>query len=357
MVKKEAKIETSTVLYRKYRPEHFDQVIGQDHVISVLKQSLESGKVGHAYLFAGTRGTGKTSVARIFARELGTSTNDLYEIDAASNNKVEDVHELRESVRTLPFDSTYKVYILDEVHMLSKGAFNALLKTLEEPPKHVIFILATTELEKVPDTIVSRCQVFTFKKPSDVMLRDIVVDIAKQEGVSIDQSGAELIALLGDGSFRDTEGILDKVLSFVSKKKVTIEDIEAVTGAPSRALVYAYLSALCTRDMAAGFSALQQAEKQNADMRLFTKLVIHLFRIALVLRVAPTYTDLTSELSDTDQTHLEKLVTQHKEMITSRNLELLLEAYQRMRQTFIQTLPLELALILIVNNDSVVQEK
>ncbi len=342
----------SDVLYRKYRPEQFSDVLGQDHIVRVLEQAINSEKLAHAYLFAGSRGTGKTSVARIFARSLGISENDVYEIDAASNNKVEDVHQLRESIRTLPFDSKYKIYILDEVHMFSKGAFNALLKTLEEPPKHVLFILATTELEKVPDTIISRCQVFQFKKPTDVILREVVVNIAKKEGFSIDESGAELIAMLGDGSFRDTEGVLDKVLSFATNKKITVEDIETITGAPTRALVHMYLSALITKDSTAGFTALTRVEQENSDIRLFTKLVIELFRYGLALRVAPEAKSLFDTMSDMDREIIGELVKNHKEMFTSKHLNVLLEAYQQLRYTVIPTIPLELALIAILGNDS-----
>src|SRR3989344_9677174 len=168
-------------LYRKYRPQNFKEVLGQNHIVDVLESSVEENKVSHAYLFVGSRGTGKTSVARIFAKEIGVSVNDLYEIDAASNRGIEDIKELRDGVRVLPFDSKYKIYIIDEVHMLSKDAWGALLKTLEEPPKHVIFILATTEFHKVPDTIISRCQVFTFKKASDTVCKKMVLDVAKKE--------------------------------------------------------------------------------------------------------------------------------------------------------------------------------
>jgi len=176
---------SSIALYRKYRPDTFGDVLGQDAVVKSLTSALESGNVSHAYLFSGTRGTGKTSVARLFAKALGTSPNDIYEIDAASNNGVDEMRELTNGVSTLPFDSKYKVYILDEVHMLSKASFNALLKTLEEPPKHVIFILATTELHKVLDTVKSRCQVFEFKKPTAELLASFLTDGAKKEGVTL----------------------------------------------------------------------------------------------------------------------------------------------------------------------------
>jgi DNA polymerase-3 subunit gamma/tau len=170
-------------LYRKYRPQTFAEVRGQDQVVKVLQGALSQNHIGHAYLFAGGRGTGKTSVARIFARAVGVGDTDLYELDAASNRGIDDVRTLREAVNTLPFSSPYKVYIIDEVHMLTKEAFNALLKTLEEPPAHVIFILATTEMEKLPDTIVSRCEVHQFKQPSRAMLKEQVIDVAKKRRI------------------------------------------------------------------------------------------------------------------------------------------------------------------------------
>ena len=169
------------VLYRKYRPQSFKDVLGQENIVKVLEGSVALGNISHAYLFAGSRGTGKTSIARIFAKAIGCSDNDLYEIDAASNRGIDDIRELREAVNTLPFESTYKVYIIDEAHMLTKEAFNALLKTLEEPPKHAVFILATTEIDKLPETIVSRCQVFTFKKPSQKILKELVLNLAKKK--------------------------------------------------------------------------------------------------------------------------------------------------------------------------------
>ena len=160
-------------LYRIHRPAAFADVVGQEQVTKPLEEAAKAKKIGHAYLFAGSRGLGKTSVARIFASAIGCSEQDIYEIDAASNNSVEDIRTLTEGVYTLPFQSPYKVYILDEAHMLSKSAWNAFLKTLEEPPAHAVFILATTELEKIPETVQSRCQVFEFKKPTRAVLSKI----------------------------------------------------------------------------------------------------------------------------------------------------------------------------------------
>src|SRR3989344_5427874 len=210
-MKKEKK--TEGVLYRKYRPQKFSDVIGQSHIVQVLEGAIKLGNISHAYLFSGARGTGKTSVARILSREIGTSPNDLVEMDAASNRGIDDVREIRESVNTLPFESKYKVYIIDEVHMLTKEAWNAFLKTLEEPPSHVVFILATTELEKVPDTVISRCQTFSFKQPNQAMLKEFALSVAKREGATLELAATELVALIGDGSYRDVHGILEKVLS------------------------------------------------------------------------------------------------------------------------------------------------
>src|SRR4051812_253481 len=180
-------------LYREYRPKHWKEVVGQEQVVLPLTDAVETGKIGHAYLFAGSRGLGKTSVARIFADAIGCKPRDLFEIDAASNNSVEDIRSLTENVYTLPFESPYKVYILDEVHMLSKSAWNAFLKTLEEPPPHAVFILATTELSKVPETVQSRCQVFEFKKPTRSGLAKMIASVAKKEGYTLASDAADLI--------------------------------------------------------------------------------------------------------------------------------------------------------------------
>ncbi|MEK7069255.1 MAG: DNA polymerase III subunit gamma/tau, partial [Patescibacteria group bacterium] len=274
-------------LYRKYRPNKWNEILGQDHIVDVLEDSVKSNKVSHAYLFVGSRGTGKTSLARIFATNIGVSANDMYEIDAASNRGIEDIKELRDGVRVLPFDSKYKVYIIDEVHMLSKDAWGALLKTLEEPPKHAIFILATTELHKVPETIISRCQVFVFKKANDTISKKMLLDVAKKEGFELDAGSAELLAILGDGSFRDALGELQKVLNFSKSKKIKREDVEKITGAPKAILVNDFISAIAEKNVEKGIVAVRKASEINLDMKLYFKLIIEKFRIAIILRYAP----------------------------------------------------------------------
>ena len=349
-------------LYRKYRPQTFADVVGQAHIVDVLKQSVEKGTVGHAYLFCGSRGTGKTSIARIFARALGTTVNDLYEIDAASNTSVDDIRELSEAVHTIPLESKYKVYILDEVHMLSKAAFNAFLKTLEEPPKHVIFILATTETEKLPDTIVSRCEVYNFKKPTAEMLKDVVLNIAKKEGADIEGAAAELVALLGDGSFRDTLSTLQKVLSFAGASasgvgastkgaasdagKITLADVEQITGAPKATVVTDFVKGLVLRDNELALGALGTAGRENLDMKVFAKLAMTRLRFMLMRSISEKEAgQLASDLSAADVTTLTELSKKVSPQDVAQSLKKILDVYHSIGKTYIQSLPLELALL------------
>lgn len=344
--------ENHIALYRKYRPQDFTEVIGQDHIVTAIKGALDAGKVAHAYLLYGSRGTGKTTIARIIARELGTSVNDIYELDGASNRKIEDVREIRENIRTLPFDSKYKVYILDEVHMFTKEAWNALLKTIEEPPEHVIFILATTEIEKVPETIISRCQTFTFNKPSDLILAEVVKNTAKKEGYSMEEGASELLALIGDGSFRDTLSTLDKVLSFAKSKKITIADVASVTGAPERSLVEDFILAIAQNDIDKGYSAVHSASMQNIDMKIYLKMILSTLRYILMLRYAPsTKTKISNSVSVHDMDFMLRIATDKPEFITSTALSILLDTYQSLRYAFIAELPLELALVKILTKE------
>lgn len=316
-----------------------------------ISGALAQGALSHAYLFAGSRGTGKTSVARIIARELKCSVNDLYEIDAASNRGIDDVRELRESVRARPFDSPYKVYIIDEVHMLSTPAFNALLKTLEEPPEHTIFILATTELEKLPETVVSRCEVHTFKKPSRELLKQMALAVAKKEGRVIEPASAELIALLGDGSFRDTHGILQKVLSATSEKKIPHGEVEAITGAPKGVLVNEVFSAIAERNAARGLAAVARAAQANTDMRLFLHLVLERLRAGLLLRYAQDIAEeMKHDFTEEDFLLIETTAKNHDANLSSGVLKEFLDAYQKIRDYYIPEVAIEIALMKVVGD-------
>jgi len=334
------------VLYRKYRPAAFKDVLGQEHVVKALEGGLKEENVAHAYLFSGSRGTGKTSLARILARELGTTDRDLHEIDAASNRGVDDIRTLREEVHAMPFESPYKVYIIDEVHMLTKEAFNALLKTLEEPPKHVIFILATTEKEKLPDTIVSRCQAFTFNKPTLAVLRDMVLKVAKKEGYALEPASAELIALLADGSFRDTLGILQKVIAGSCDKRISVEEVESITGAPRASELVALLDAVSENNLDTALGVLRRLNEQGTDMKVLLTLFLRLVRAVLIARAAPSFApEVLGELTEVEQDAAKRHAQTAPPRIHSKLLLRLLEAEARMGTTFIASLPVELALI------------
>lgn len=336
------KAEKHTTLYRTYRPADWDEVRGQGQVTDVLQKAIKNKKLAHAYLFCGPRGTGKTTVARILARSVGVTDKDLYEIDAASNTGVDNIRELREAVNVLPFESPYRFYIIDEAHMLSKSAWNAFLKTLEEPPSHVMFVMATTERDKVPETIQSRCEVYTFKQPTREMLADAVGDVAKKEGYALERAAAELIALLAEGSFRDALSILQKVLAMSSGKKVDLAAVEEVSGAPRGELVRRIIEGLAKKDAASALSAIGSATGENMDARILAKLLIHRMRVVLLMRFAPDLAEtLGKELTDADLELAKKLVKDPG--VNSDTLRALLEAHSQMAYAALPYLPLELA--------------
>lgn len=339
------------VLYRKYRPVKWAEVTGQDHIVEPLKNSVESGNIAHAYLFAGPRGTGKTSIARILATAVGTSDKDLYEIDAASNRGIDEIRMLRDAVGTLPFDSEYKVYIIDEVHMLTKEAFNALLKTLEEPPKHVIFILATTDDHKVPDTVVSRCQVYQFKSPSVAELAKVIIKVGKKEEVEIDKDAANLIAMLGDGSFRDTLGVLQKVLSASGGKEITGELVQKVTDAPPLSLAQDLVSAIVNGNLPASLSVVSKAVGDDLDISFLHKLVLRTLRLALLLAAAPeTEKTLLAEVGSDEAKFLQSLDKAKVAKIAPQALRELLPIAYTIKGSFLPQLPIELALVKLLSS-------
>ncbi len=342
----------SEVLYRKYRPASFKEVLGQEHVVKVLEGAIKEGRVAHAYLFEGSRGTGKTTLARIFAEAIGTSAKDLYEMDAASNRGVDDIRALREGVHVLPFESRHKVYLVDEVHMLTKEAFNAFLKTLEEPPAHAIFILATTEVEKVPETIRSRCQVFTFKKPTQKILRDMIASVAKKEGYTLEPASADLIALLAEGSFRDAQGILQKIFSSSKDKKVSVAEVEMVTGAPRGEILNALLESFERGSAEEGLRAVAQAVLQGADMKVFTRLLLERVRAVLLLRFAKDMKgQIGEEFAEKDLVLITRIAGAKETRVNAALLRRLLEAEHEVVRAYIPHLPLELAIIELCADD------
>lgn len=341
---------TSVALYRKYRPRKFSEVVGQEPIVQALEGALASGQVAHAYLFSGPRGTGKTSVARILADSLKCSQNDLYEIDGASNRGIDDVRELRDAARTLPFESPFKVYIIDEVHMLTTPAFNALLKTLEEPPAHVVFILATTaNPNELPDTIVSRCQTFQFKKPTVEILKKHIENIAKKEGYTIDKEAADLIAFMGDGAFRDALGILQKAMASAKDNKIVASEVRLAVGVPDSQLVSSLTEAVVSGNLELALSYIRKASQVDLDMKVLAKLLMREIRLIMLLRFAPTLDkSIVAEVGEEEYERLNKL----KSLETANKLPAilfeLLNAYPRIGDAYIPELPLELALIKVM---------
>lgn len=256
-------------LYRKYRPKSFNDAVGQDHITKTLQKALKAGRISHAYLFTGPRGVGKTSVARILAHEVNQLPYeadsihlDIIEIDAASNRRIDEIRDLRDKVRVAPAAAKYKVYIIDEVHMLTREAFNALLKTLEEPPAHCIFILATTEAHKLPETIISRAQRHEFKPVNKVQMTTHLEQIAKKEKIDIDREALELLAEFGEGSFRDSIGYLDQLSSY--GRKITEAEVREILGVPAADDVHNILQAIRSGDLAAVSEALQTIQNHGA---------------------------------------------------------------------------------------------
>ena len=349
-------------LYRKWRPQRFEDVVGQRGIVTALRNQIATGRVGHAYLFTGVRGTGKTTCAKIFAKAVNClhpqngdpcgeceickgidngSILDVVEMDAASNNGVDDIRDLRDETAYTPSACQYKVYIIDEVHMLSTAAFNALLKTLEEPPAHVIFILATTEIQKVPATILSRCQRYDFTRigPEDIAQR--VEYIAGEEHLELTSDGAELIARLADGALRDALSILDTCAGVTAK--IDADVVRRMAGVTDRSYLFRISDALEAQDGAAALAQLAQLRQQSVDVKRLTEELIAHYR-ALMLAALPGGQALLSGVSPEEETQYLEKGPQLGQREAIRAIRTLGAALEHMTRGSDQRIELELAL-------------
>lgn len=341
-------MSTTSALYRRYRPQSFSDVRDQNHIVTVLEGAIKKEQIPHAILFSGTRGTGKTTLARLFADAIGTKELDLYEIDAASNRGIDDIRELKEAVHTLPYESKHKVYIIDEVHMLTKEAFNALLKTLEEPPSHVVFILATTEEDKLLDTILSRCQVFRMRSPSKAVLAKTATEVAKEEGFTLNSDAADLVATAADGSFRDALGVLQKVIMASGDKIGSVDEVAEIIGAPKTATIQKLLEAIHTQDKSGALEAVQTSAKNSVDAKLFIRVLLEHVRAVMLIRNLPNKKDEILSVFGTDTKAKIEEYASGQTTLNSHLLLRLLEAAELTNRSPIPYAPLEIALIEII---------
>lgn len=327
---------------RKYRPGTFDDVIGQPHVVQTLMNAVSTKRIAHAYLFSGTRGVGKTTVARILAKALNCeqgptgrpcdrcancleitqgSSVDVMEIDGASNTSVDDVREIRENVKFAPFRGQYRVYIIDEVHMLSNSAFNALLKTLEEPPAHVVFIFATTEIHKIPATILSRCQHYTFRRIARAEIIERLRHVAQQDQLTIEERSFLALARASEGSMRDALSLLDQAVAF-GGKTINHPDLEALLGAVPHELVQGIVNAVMAQDSPAALTVLANLLDHGHDLRAFCDDVVEHFRNLLVASVVPAAAELRGLIAASEE-DLKQLATDAKALTPEQLQELL----------------------------------
>ena len=364
----------SLVLYRKYRPQKFSEIIGQEHVVQTLTNALSLGLISHAYLFAGPRGCGKTTIARVFAKAINCQNRksgesepcnqcsscleimkgnsiDLIEIDAASHRGIDEIRELRDGIKFVPNKSKYKIFIIDEAHQLTKEAANALLKTLEEPPAHAIFILATTEIHKMMPTIISRCQRFDFRKLTvNEIIKRLELILEKEKG-KIEREALELIAFQASGSIRDAESLLDQALSFAGEKKeIKVEDLKNLLGLVEINLISQFSDLLFKKKSLEAINFLNEISEKGYDLQQFAKTLINYLRQALILKIiANENYHLTNYLiPGLTKEELEKMnnqIVSLKLAELEKIVNLFLEAENKMKYSPILQLPLELAII------------
>jgi len=368
------------VLYRKYRPQSFSEIIGQEHVVKTLTNAINSGNISHAYLFTGPRGSGKTTVARVFAKAIncekllghsqmgeavdaepcnkcdsckeimGSNSLDLIEIDAASHTGVDDIRELISGIKFAPVKSKYKVFIIDECHQLSKSAANALLKTLEEPPAHAIFILATTEAYKMIPTIISRCQRFDFKRLQVSEIIKKLDFILNKERIKFEKPVLSLIALNARGSFRDAESILDKCISFTANdKQITVKEIKELLGIVEVSQISDFVDSLISKNAKIAIKMINDNLEEGVDLQEFIKTLIFYLRQVLMVKINPDFLGQDSGLSQEEVSKIKEQVEKISEKDIQNMLELFVDAENKMKYAVILQLPLELSIVGICN--------
>ena len=365
----------SQALYRKYRPQSFAEIIGQEHVVQTLANSISAKNISHAYLFCGPRGSGKTTIARLFAKAINcekpngaepcnkcsscleimqSKSMDLIEIDGASNNSVDNVRELIDGIKFAPIKSKYKIFIIDECHQLSKPAFNALLKTLEEPPNHAVFLLATTEAHKMIPTIVSRCQRFDFKRLQVPEIIKKLEFISKKENIEFDQPALSLIALNSRGSFRDAESLLDECINFSGNKgSIKTEDIKELLGIVEVGQIADFVDLLISKNTKDSIVSLNLMADKGLDLQEFAKTLVYYLRQSLLLKINPNF--LTAQNTGLSSQELEKIKAQTAILAQKdiqNMLEFFIEAENKMKYSTLAQLPLELAILNITHQES-----
>ena len=365
----------SQALYRKYRPQNFAEIIGQEHVVQTLANSILAKNISHAYLFCGPRGSGKTTIARLFAKAINcespsgvepcnkcsscleimqSKSMDFVEIDAASHRGVDDIRELREGIKFAPVKSKYKIFIIDECHQLSKDAANALLKTLEEPPSHAVFLLATTEAHKMIPTIVSRCQRFDFKRLQVAEIIKKLEFISKKENVQFDQSALSLIALNSRGSFRDAESLLDECINFSGNSgSIKTEDIKELLGIVEVGQIADFVDLLISKNTKDSIVSLNLMADKGLDMQEFAKTLVYYLRQSLLLKINPNF--LTAQNTGLSWQELEKIKQQTSTLAQKdiqNMLELFIDVENKMKYSALPQLPIELAIVNITRQES-----
>ena len=361
-------------LYRKYRPRTFEEVIGQEHIVKTLINQIKLNKISHAYLFTGSRGTGKTSTAKIFAKAINCANSsngspcgkcdvcealdktniDVLEIDAASNNGVDEIRDLREKVKYPPVVGKFKVYIIDEVHMLSTSAFNALLKTLEEPPAHTVFILATTEVHKLPATILSRCLRFDFKLVSLEDLTAILKKILTDEGVKFDEQAINIIARAGEGSVRDTLSIADRCVSFAGSE-LTYQKVLSVLGVSEREVLIRMANEILEKNVGNALVELDKVLSQGKSPLVFSNDLISYFRDLILVYTLGDKSREIVVVKDDIYAEMKKQATESHYAEMLKTIEVLSAIEQELRYSVQPRIVLETAIIKAINESSLVR--